>query len=493
MKLNKQFSLLGAVGIALFASCEEEEKPILNGFTNCEVVTSFFVQENFDQDGNPITPTLGEEDLTVCGRNDEVLASRIQDVEMSNIEVEERIARLQDQSPTISSITFDEADFDFAGNSFNFGDVSMVGIIDNPDLGGTNSDASMVHQTVVDTNLGNGFNGVGFDIEAIGFEEFDFTGDNKQITVSVWSNVPFTFQAQISDGRDADGVDIIEPRPAFKTAEHTGSGWEDLVFDFSTGPLFNPFLNNNTAPGGGSEISEADFGQISGQYNRVQFQFNGVPSNTVSTFYIDNIEYISSSGAPAEPSLMITYDEADFDFAGNSFNFGDVSMVGIIDNPDLGGTNSNASMVHQTVVDTNLGNGFNGVGFDIEAIGFEEFDFTGDNKQITVSVWSNVPFTFQAQISDGRDADGVDIIEPRPAFKTAEHTGSGWEDLVFDFSTGPLFNPFLNNNTAPGGGSEISEADFGEISGNYNRIQFQFNGAPASAMTTFYIDNITYN
>jgi len=472
-----------ALSLAII-SCDETEA--VSQLTNCTRVDAFLA---LGEDGEAI---VDPEAIPLCGRNQAELDAKIA-LAQSEFDASLAQAIADSMAPEPEpmegiTLTFDDPALDALGNSFSFGDIASINVVTNPVPGETNPEVSSVYEAVVDTNLGMGFNGVGFDFAAIGLDEFDFTGQNRQITVSVWSDVPFTLQAQVGNGRDDAGIDIVDPRPASKTASHSGGGWENLVFDFSTGQLFNPFLNAPGAPAGGSEIPEDELGEISGMYSSLQFQFNGAPADAETTFYIDNINY-----NPPTPSLEISFDEADLDFLGNSFSFGDIASIDIVDNPELGGTNNTSSLVYEAVVDTNLGMGFNGFGFDIEAIGLPVLNFTEANKQITISVWSNVPFTLQAQVGNGRDEAGVDIVTPRPASKTALHTGGGWEDIVFDFSTGDLSNPFLNAPGAPAGGSTITEEEFGEILGTYSNLQFQFNGAPADAMTTFYIDNVIYN
>ena len=154
--------------------------------------------------------------------------------------------------------------------------------------------------------------------------------------------------------------------------------------------------------------------------------------------------------------------------------------------------NSNDTTALEVLIDTD-GFGFAGLGIPLENINVENIDFSGANKTITVSVWSEVAFVLQVAIGNGRDENGVDIVDPRPAFKTAPHSGNGWEDIVIDFSTASLFNPFVNAPGAPMGGTEIPAAELGEVSGTYNSIQFQFNDAPSMGMSTFYIDNVSYN
>ena len=481
----------------VFLSCDDNE--IDSQLTNCTRVDTFI---SLTQDGEPF---VDEDAQLLCGRNQAELDEKIA---FAQQEFDEAVAaaiaarEASDPDPipvpmNVTTITFDNPDVDVLANSFSFGDIASINVVENPVAGGTNPEVSNVFEAVVDTSLGNGFNGFGFGVEASGLEILDFTADAKSITVSVYSEVAFTLQAQIGNGQDENGIDIITPRPANTTAVHGGSGWEDLVFDFSISPLFNPFSNNPDAPAGGTEIPAEEIGEITGTYNAIQFQFNGAPADAMTTFYLDNINYVSTSDVvivePVEPSDMVTFDEPDGLVLANSFSFGDISSINVVANPVVGGTNPDVTNVFEAVVDTALGNGFNGFGFDVEASGLEVLDFTGDNKLITVSVFSEVAFTLQVQIGNGRDEAGVDIIEPRSANTTAMHSGNGWEDLVFDFSMSPLFNPFFNNPDAPAGGTEIPAEEIGEITGTYNAIQFQFNGAPADAMTTFYLDNIIYN
>lgn len=511
MKINKYVSVLGIATSLALVSCEDTEPEVL--LTDCQQATSVFVDAE----------TLFEEEVTICGTSAANLQEKLDELEARNTLVtnefnaddsDEPVASDQINIPAGqpvaatggSTLTFDEmVDFTF-GEENSANTFSNVQSVINAEVTPGDEPAATPDQSLQveitpstlndagDDDQGFYFAGTTLELDNLGLDLVDFSGANKVITANVYSEVPVGFRVQVSSATGDPLVTQTSPAPGFKQVQHSGSGWEQIEIDFNSG--VSTVFGLDGVVGGMPQSLPID-----GVYNILQFQFEGLPSGVLSRLFVDNVVYNQVGGTVVidEPVILpdatsfIRFDNADLDYLGNSFSFGDLSSVNIIENPAPGGSNPESSMVVEAIVDTNLANGFNGFGFDVEAIGLDLFDFSGDNKTFTVSVWSDIPFTLQVQISNGRDEAGVDIISPRPAFKTAPHSGGGWEDITFDFSTGPLFNVFSNNPAAPAGASDITGAEIEEITGTYNSIQFQFNGAPAAAMTTFYIDNVSYN
>lgn len=520
MKITKLVPYLGLFTSFIFVSCEDDIADNKN--QNCAELISSFV----NSDGN-----LEQQNITQCATSEEELQDIIANIEAEN----ERLDELFNPDPIDpdpdpdtedpidpdainipagqpvaatggSTLTFDEmVDFTF-GEENNANTFSNVQSVINAEVTPGDEPAATPDQSLQveitpstlndagDGDQGFYFAGTTLELENLGLDLVDFSGANKVITANVYSEVPVGFRVQVSSATGDPLVTQTSPAPGFKQEQHSGSGWEQIEIDFNSG--VSTVFGLDGVQGGQPQSLPID-----GVYNTLQFQFEGLPTDDLSRIFVDNVVYNQEGGMVIieEPVVLpestnfIGFDDANLDFLGNSFSFGDLSSVSIIDNPAPGGSNPESSMVVEAIVDTNLANGFNGFGFDVEAIGLDLFDFSGDNKTFTVSVWSDIPFTLQVQIGNGRDEADVDIIDPRPAFKTASHSGGGWEDITFDFSTGPLSNIFSNNPAASAGGSMLTDAEIEEVTGTYNSIQFQFNGAPADAMTTFYIDNVSYN
>ena len=467
-------------------------------------VTSFI--NGATDNGQPIVPTgLFNQLVLISNGGDRVSGPFYVDnirfiVGDSNEEIEEEVIEEEVvvEEEVVEEIEMPATVFEFRGAPVEYQGFNgaAITVVENPFNSGSNVETGAVLQV---TNFAvTNFEGVASDLLP---SEIDFSSSsNKTLTMDVYSTSPVNVDLQVKRlmagaTEDDDNTLLADPRSASLTVTHGGTGWETLTFDYNNGAI-RAF--DNFADDGEPFVPE-------GQFNQVVFLIDsGAPApGGEAVYFVDNIAF-EPSDIVEEPVIVeeplapvtgsvIEFDEAGLDFVSNSFSFGDIASINILNNPVPGGTNPDVTNVFEAVVDTTLGNGFNGFGFDIEAFGLEVLDFTGDNKLITISVYSEVAFTLQVQVGNGRDDAGVDIIEPRPANTTAMHSGSGWEDLVFDFSMSPLFNPFSNNPDAPAGGSEIPEEELGEISGTYNSLQFQFNGAPQAAMSTFYIDNIRYN
>lgn len=478
MKINKYVSVLGIATSLALVSCEDTEPEVL--LTDCQQATSVFVDAE----------TLFEEEVTICGTSAVNLQEKLDELEARNTQITDEFNAPEPVPVVPDPIAI--LNFDDLTNEFEAFGGAEVSIVANPFIQGSNMEENNVLEI---NNTGNAFEGVA---SSVIMPSIDFSASSsKTIVLDVYSDAAVAFEVQVK-GLDENENPIFDPRSAVKADQHMGTGWERFEIDFNSGAsaAFEQDADGNQLPDNFSPIVPE------GSFNQLVILIDG-PNADARPYYVDNIglvvlaegdgEMMEEQTPMPEATSFIRFDDADLDYLGNSFSFGDLSSVNIIENPVPGGSNPESSMVVEAIVDTNLANGFNGFGFDVEAIGLDLFDFSGDNKTFTVSVWSDIPFTLQAQIGNGRDESDVDIISPRPASKTASHSGGGWEDITFDFSTGPLSNIFSNNPAASAGGSMLTDAEIEEVTGTYNSIQFQFNGAPAAAMTTFYIDNVSYN
>ncbi|MCA6074657.1 PKD domain-containing protein [Fulvivirga sedimenti] len=180
--------------------------------------------------------------------------------------------------------------FDNSGVNYDptvFGGTSFE-VVSNPDQSGSNDKETNVGAI---TNNGEEFEGLFFDLG----RSIDLTTD-KRISMNFWSEAPISVLMKLEEGTAA----AIET-----TANHGGSGWEKISFDFTS-------------------IAE---------YNRLTIFVDG-PGTTAGTFYIDDIiQESASSGGPVLPTspaptpsqpesdVISVYSDAYTDVPVEGFNF----------------------------------------------------------------------------------------------------------------------------------------------------------------------------
>lgn len=148
-----------------------------------------------------------------------------------------------------------------------------------------------------------------------------------------------------------------------------------------------------------------------------------VSDETISDIYVDNIFYYTDGsgggGAQTAPSVPITFDDPTVIYSATTFNG---TAYEVIDNPELSGSNNTASKVGSI---TNSGQQWEGIYFDLE----NNLDF-GSGTTITMDVYSTaaVPVLLKIEVDGGAF---VEVI--------ANHGGSGWEELTFNFSSSDSF------------------------------------------------------
>ncbi|MCO5725848.1 PKD domain-containing protein, partial [Robiginitalea marina] len=187
-------------------------------------------------------------------------------------------------------ITFDDANVAYEATTFS---GASFEIVENPDVSGSNDKASRVGAI---TNSGNAFEGIFFDLQT----PVDLTA-RKTITMNVWAEAPVPVLLKLEEGTSA-AIEFV--------ANHGGTGWEEIAFDFD---------------------SEAS-------YSRLTLFVDG-PGTTAGTFYVDDIVQLETdnggnTGGSIEAceggELVNDFESAD-DSIFNNFGGG----VGtIIDNPD---------------------------------------------------------------------------------------------------------------------------------------------------------------
>ena len=307
----------------------------------------------------------------------------------------------------------------------------------NPDLSETNEEESNVAAI---TNSGNAFEGFTYSLPT----PIDFSSDKKLVSVKVYNDtgntIPVTLQF-VSGVNGERGVEVI--------ANHTGSGWETLEFDFFTAvKVFLPNDPENSQP----LIPVGQYGQIA--------MFIDGPGSTQGTFFLD--DFIQTQGeVPVGPAYEFNFENDPLE---GSFDFG--APIQIIDNPFPSGINTSAK-----VLEIQRGAGqFQGSGFNIPLL-----DLTTDEKIITIKLYSEVPVPLAVDLK-------VSPTGARSAQVQANHTGSGWEELTFNYATNAI------RAFEPGDDTNFQAMTPDEI-GAYTQIVFIVNG-PSADTGTFYMDDI---
>lgn len=174
-----------------------------------------------------------------------------------------------------------------------------------------------------------------------------------------------------------------------------------------------------------------------------------ISDETISNIFVDNIYYYDSGiviPVRSPPSFPITFDDLSIDY---TFTVFEGTSFQVIDNPILSGSNATSSKVGSI---TNVGRAYEG--------SFVQLDNSvnlANGSTITMDVYSEtaIPVLFKFEDGDNGAPD---------AELTANHSGSGWEELTFNFSS----------------------------SAAYGRIVIFMDG-PGTTSGIFYIDNIAQN
>ncbi|MDO5978887.1 PKD domain-containing protein [Flavivirga spongiicola] len=274
-------------------------------------------------------------------------------------------------------------DFDCNGIDYvskDSGDVAFE-VIDNPELSGINATPSKVAKLVFDSNQP--------------WENMNLTYDtpisfatDKVIKFKMFSSSARAVKLKFEGGGPATETDV----------NHTGSGWEELEFTMNSSDSFT---------------------------NLIVFVDGG--SNTVGTFYIDDIEQVSSGGGGTCTETMLSL-PIDFDCEGIDYvskDTGDVAFE-VVDNPELSGINATPSMVGKMVFDSNQP--WENMNLNLDT----PISFATD-KSIKLKLFSNTARVIKLKVETGGTPDEND----------QNHTGSGWEELTFTLTTSESFSNLI--------------------------------------------------
>ncbi|MDG1572246.1 hypothetical protein OZ410_07960 [Robiginitalea sp. M366] len=291
--------------------------------------------------------------------------------------------------PISLPITFDAPTVNYAFGTFNGASYEVV---DNPDASGANPVASKVGAI---TNAGVNWEGGAFTLGT----PVDFSGSDKTITMKFWSNVAVPLLLKFEGGVNGERENEV-------VANHGGTGWEEISFDFATSAV-KSYID------GTQGVGEAFV--PTGQYATLVLFVDG-PGTTAGTFYMDDIEQSGGTVTPLE--LPISFDAAGVDYAFGTFNG---ASFNIVDNPDPSGANASVSKVGAI---TNSGNNWEGGAFNLDT----PVDFSGSNKTIRLKLWSTVSVPVLLKFEGGVNGERQNEV-------VATHGGTGWEELSFDFAT----------------------------------------------------------
>lgn len=271
-------------------------------------------------------------------------------------------------------------------------DVSTFGgtgfdIVDNPDQSGTNMAATKVGAV---TNNGVAFEGITFPIGV----PLDLS-ELKSVKINFWSDKAIDVLLKLEDGTAAN----IET-----SASHGGSGWEEIYFTFDS----------------------------SASYSRIVIFVDG-PGTTSGTFYFDDIMQLATDAIPCPQTDL----ELPIDFDCNGIDYiakivGNVSFE-VVDNPELSGINAEESKVGKIV---NVGENWENAFFNLDIA----IDFSTNNA-VKFKLFSNQALPIKLKFEDGTED---------PVESDVDHTGSGWEELTFNFTSTASYNDMIVFVDGPG-------------------------------------------
>lgn len=155
--------------------------------------------------------------------------------------------------------------------SFGFNGVDLQ-VVANPDPSGANPEASNVLEIVQD----GGGNFDGFGVQMTG--PTDFSAEDKVVRLHFWSDVEIPIRLTVQQDPNNE-----TEREAEVNLIHTGTGWEELRFDFANATA--GFTGN---PDGA--LGVPDFAPFVPTGAYIRFQMFISPGDDVSgTFYLDNV------------------------------------------------------------------------------------------------------------------------------------------------------------------------------------------------------------
>lgn len=290
--------------------------------------------------------------------------------------------------PEIASIpiSFDGTNTNYNVDVFN---GASFAIVDNPDPSGSNTEANKVGAI---TNSGAAFEGIVFELG----EPVDLATE-KTIKMDFWSNAPVSILLKLE----------ISPSEFTEvTVNHGGTGWEEVLFNFSS----------------------------SSAYPKLVIFVDG-PGSTSGTFYFDNITQEETVVPPCEAETEESLNPVDLNMtflsdpevAGGGISvFEDNVNYEYVDNPDAT-TDANKSCKVAKVTKAGV-QPWDNLQFDFD----DKFTFT-DGSNFTIKVYSPVAgYNITMKLEDKTSAGAInsgDVLSTTQTTKTNE-----WEELTIPFN-----------------------------------------------------------
>ena len=215
------------------------------------------------------------------------------------------------QDPLKLPVTFDDPLVGY--NITPFGDAATAfEIVTNPQLSGTNDTESMVGQI---TKAGAAYEGVTFNLS----EAVDLSSGEKTFSVKIYSETAFTTLLKLEEGVNGERANEVQ-------AEHGGTGWETLTYNFGTDAKTSYISNEDT---GGEAIVPA------GQYDSISL-FLDLAGSADGVYYIDDLM--------REGDMIVVAENFPIGFEDNTtfsgvFEGGNVTGMPV-ENPDMTGNTS---------------------------------------------------------------------------------------------------------------------------------------------------------
>ena len=449
MMKHLKFLVLFALTVIFMTNCDEEEDPIpeiVAGFTytvdddqgnvtfvnTSENATSYAWNFGDGTTSTEINPThqfaSGTYTVQLTASNDFNQSKSVSDE-----------VTIQVVGPIIVPFNFDDASVDYSAEVF--GGASFE-VVDNPDQSGSNAVASKVGAI---TNSGAEFEGIFFTLG----EAIDLT-TQKSIAMNFWANAPIDVLLKLEKSTG----EAVET-----SVGHGGSGWEEIIFDFTSADQFTIFT-----------------------------LFADGPGTTAGTFYFDDVEQRETVVTEPEfdSGLLTNGDFEDGGTAwsgnalnvqedgGNSFNLADVQAAG------------NAFDVNLSqVVELEQGKTYT-LSFDassdrertiLAGIGLNVDPFTASTETVNLTTETQTfTFTFTATDFGGADSRvlfdmgaevGVVVID-NVSLKEDTSSGGGSGE---PFDSGLLTNGDFENGDSPWFGNALQVREEGGNSFNFADVQ----------------------
>lgn len=221
----------------------------------------------------------------------------------------------------------------------------------------------------------------------------------------------------------------------------------DNAFDGGDDSIVSFVLNAASTPAlvAGQWLSiDFDITGLDTRANLGQIVLDAVGNNDPrpSNFYVDNI-YLYNDGTvfPDDLNLPITFDDPSVTYGFSMFNGATSEIVA---NPEQSGSNTSASNVGAI---TNSGVNWEGGTLSLD----NPVDFS-TQKTITIDVWSDdaVPVLLKFEQGVG-GAPNIEVAQ--------NHSGSGWEELSFTFSSSDSYGLLVLFMDGPGTTSGVFYVD----------------------------------